>query len=177
MFLIPLTLQDIAPLKDPSERVTLPERELYERGLQLIDQGSYDGDEFTPVPFSLLLHWNDEKRVTVKIVEERPQGPLKFTCSRCLENGRQARTCEHQWASFVLLWRCLALETDELQPKELEGLAAKVREVAEGVNPAGISPLGIEELRNAGGRINAIRVDSKVVQETDTDTAKGDEAR
>lgn len=43
--------------------------------------------------------------------------------------------------------------------------------------PAGIRPLGIRELSNTDGRINTIRVDSKVVKETDTGQAKSAEDR
>lgn len=131
-----MTLQDIAPLKDPAERVTLPERALYERGLTLLRQGAFSGVELTPVPFKLVMHWHDEKPVSVTVVEERPQGPLKFSCSRCLESGRQARTCEHQWATFVLLWRSLAQEPDELDEPQLVQLAGALGELVEGGNPA-----------------------------------------
>ncbi len=47
--------------------------------------------------------------------------------------------------------------------------------LAEGKTPTGIPPAQIEGLRNAEGRINTIRVDSKVVQETDTGQPKSDE--
>jgi type III restriction enzyme len=43
--------------------------------------------------------------------------------------------------------------------------------------PAGIPPARIEGFRNKNGEINTIRVDSKVVHETDTGEAKSDESR
>lgn len=43
--------------------------------------------------------------------------------------------------------------------------------------PAGIPPARIEGFLNKDGRVNTIRVDSKVVHETDTGEAKSDEAR
>jgi type III restriction enzyme len=43
--------------------------------------------------------------------------------------------------------------------------------------PAGIPPARIEGFRNKNGQINTIRVDSKVVHETDTGEAKSDESR
>lgn len=56
--------------------------------------------------------------------------------------------------------------------------------IAEDVRPEGISTLGIGELRNTDGEQNTIRVDSKVVAETDAERggcdgrgAKSDEAR
>jgi len=46
--------------------------------------------------------------------------------------------------------------------------------LAENTPPAGIPPAKIEGLRNRDGRINTIRVDSKVVHETDAERAKTD---
>ncbi len=43
--------------------------------------------------------------------------------------------------------------------------------------PSGIAPAGIAGLRNSGDETRTIRVDTKVVQETDTGQAKSDEAR
>jgi type III restriction enzyme len=47
--------------------------------------------------------------------------------------------------------------------------------LAEGVSPPAVPPADISELRNADGQVRTIRVDSKVVQETDTEGAKSDE--
>jgi type III restriction enzyme len=49
--------------------------------------------------------------------------------------------------------------------------------LAEGNAPAGIPPANIEGFRNRDGQTNTIRVDSKVVAETDSDEAKSDETR
>lgn len=49
--------------------------------------------------------------------------------------------------------------------------------LAEDKLPTGIPQSGIHGLANKNGALNTIRVDSKVVQETDTGEAKGDEAR
>ncbi|HEV3145926.1 MAG TPA: hypothetical protein VGZ47_18720 [Gemmataceae bacterium] len=49
--------------------------------------------------------------------------------------------------------------------------------LAEDKAPTGIPPAKIEGFRNRDGQINTIRVDSKVVHETDTGEAKGDESR
>jgi len=48
---------------------------------------------------------------------------------------------------------------------------------ANDVAPIGIPPTKIEGFRNRDGKINTIRVDSKVVHETDTGEAKSDESR
>jgi type III restriction enzyme len=47
--------------------------------------------------------------------------------------------------------------------------------IAEGTAPAGVPPMDIASLRNADGDTRTIRVDSKVIQETDTEGAKSDE--
>ena len=49
--------------------------------------------------------------------------------------------------------------------------------LAEDKQPAGIPPAKIEGFRNRNGGINTIRVDSKVVHETDTGEARSDESR
>jgi type III restriction enzyme len=49
--------------------------------------------------------------------------------------------------------------------------------IAEDKCPTGIPSLGIDSMRNTNGVINTIRVDSKVVHETDTGEAKSDESR
>ena len=46
--------------------------------------------------------------------------------------------------------------------------------LAEGNSPHGIPPANLEGFRNRDGRVNTIRVDSKVVHETDTGEAKSD---
>jgi type III restriction enzyme len=46
--------------------------------------------------------------------------------------------------------------------------------IGENKPPSGIAPLNIEALRNTSGQVNTIRVDSKVVHETDTGEAKND---
>jgi type III restriction enzyme len=49
--------------------------------------------------------------------------------------------------------------------------------LAEGKQPAGIPPANIERARNRDGQTNTIRVDTKVVHETDTAGGKSDEVR
>ena len=49
--------------------------------------------------------------------------------------------------------------------------------LAEDATPVGIPPSKLEGFRNRNGIINTIRVDSKIVHETDTGEAKGDESR
>ncbi|MGH7471899.1 MAG: restriction endonuclease, partial [Longimicrobiales bacterium] len=49
--------------------------------------------------------------------------------------------------------------------------------LAEDKCPTGIPSIGIEEFRNRDGEVNTIRVDSKVVKDSDTEAAKSDEVR
>src|SRR5581483_11207795 len=49
--------------------------------------------------------------------------------------------------------------------------------LAEGKPPEGIPPANISELRNENGNVYTIRVDSKVIGETDVEGAKNDESR
>ena len=49
--------------------------------------------------------------------------------------------------------------------------------LAEDKRPGGIPAIGVEDFRNTDNRINTIRVDSKVIHETDTGEAKSDESR
>lgn len=49
--------------------------------------------------------------------------------------------------------------------------------LAEGKPPTGIPPSKLDGFRNTDGKMNTIRVDSKVVHETDTGEAKSDESR
>ena len=55
-------------------------------------------------------------------------------------------------------------------------IAALVYEwIAEGKQPSGIPPAGLPWFANEDGRLNTIRIDTKVVHETDTSGAKSDE--
>jgi len=130
LFLIPLTLQNISHLKDPSERVPLGERVPYEDGLKLIEGGAFEGYELKSVEpgvMNLSFFWLDPRKISVRIVEEKPQGALNFSCSHCLENGRSAKNCPHQWASFVLLWQATTLESQEIQHPELKELSVAIK--------------------------------------------------
>src|SRR5207237_2300955 len=49
--------------------------------------------------------------------------------------------------------------------------------LAEDKAPTGIPPARIEGFRNTNEEVNTIRVESKVVHETETDEAKSDESR
>ncbi len=85
------------------------------------------------------------------------------------------------WAEEVRSW---AAQTPDGRPPVFilvcknTAIAKTVYEwLANASCPEGIPPVGIEEFRNSEERINTIRVDSKVVHETDTDGGKSDETK
>ena len=97
------------------------------------------------------------------------------------------RYAEHPIRLLALAWdkeRKRWTEGDELRPPVFilvcknTKLAGTIYEwLAEGKSPTGIPPADIPELRNDGGKRLTIRVDSKVVGETDLEGAKNDESR
>jgi len=106
--------------------------------------------------------------------------------------GRPKAVAILKWASTPIamlagLWEELRLEWERLREdprspvfiivcKDTE-LARLVYEwLALGTPPAGIPPVSIAGLRNSEGRTNTIRVDSKVVHETDSGQPKSDDA-
>lgn len=109
MFLIPLSLHDISTLRHPSERVPLAEKDSYEVGLQLIEEGAFERVQpgYEPDLLRVFFKPLTEPKLDVTITEAKPGGPLRFECSHCLEAGRKAQSCPHQWATYVLLWRSL----------------------------------------------------------------------
>jgi ERCC4-related helicase len=132
VFLIPLTLQNISLLRDPSERVPLGERLPYEQALKLIETGGFEAYELQSLENKMQaqVFWFDElskKRVTVKVLEEKPHGPLAFSCSQCLDYGRQADSCVHQWATYVLIWQALTIESVHILHPEVQKLAEELK--------------------------------------------------
>jgi len=90
------------------------------------------------------------------------------------------RLLASSWEEELKAWEA----TDEERPPVLilvcknTKLAAVLYDwLAEGVAPAGIPPADFEGLRNADGKRYTIRVDSKVVAETEGEGAKNDESR
>ncbi|WP_413287670.1 DEAD/DEAH box helicase [Bdellovibrio sp. HCB337] len=128
-----MSLFNISQLRDPSERVPLGERIPYEQGLKLIEGGGFEGYELHASPEGHLqsqIFWHDDevkKRVVVKILEEKPHGPLAFSCSACVVAGRQAQSCSHQWASYVLLWQAAQSDTSEIQHPELKKFSEELK--------------------------------------------------
>jgi len=127
-------------------------------------------------------------------------------CSRAIREHKEARNAPDFGAFFRLMW-AKVLKYAHHPIAMLAGLWEKEREdwlkagsdprppvfilvckntriakvvydwLANNESPAGSPPARIEGFRNKNGQINTIRVDSKVVHETDTGEAKSDEAR
>jgi hypothetical protein len=133
VFLIPLTLQNISQLRDPSERVPLGDREPYEQGMSLIQRGDFDGYELQAAEngaMELQMFWSGGvagQRIQVFIREPEPQGLLAFSCSVCMVAGRTAKSCPHQWASYVLLWQALILPKEDIANPELLQLSTDLK--------------------------------------------------
>lgn len=84
------------------------------------------------------------------------------------------------WEQELEAWQ--ALNTDPRQPVFIVCKTTEIAKVmyewlAEDNPPTGIPPVKIEGFKNSNGTVNTIRVDSKVVKETNTDGAKSDETR
>ena len=133
MFLIPMSLQNISQLRDPSERVPLGERIPYEAGMEIIARGDFEGYELNKSAEGLMqlqMLWSGtgvHGKISVKIFEEKQYGPLHFSCSVCMVAGRAAQSCPHQWASFVNLWQSLRTPFEEIKNPDQEALARQLR--------------------------------------------------
>jgi superfamily II DNA or RNA helicase len=140
VFPLPLTLQNISQLRDPRERVPLSEHVVYLEALKLIESGSFQSFEMA-VPsvgnFNLQMLWEKTDELNRKVVQiqSRSRGPLQFSCScrRTLEE--QLSTCEHQWASYILVWQGLTLPLDQILNPELQELSTKLKEILSELEP------------------------------------------
>lgn len=102
----------------------------------------------------------------------KPEAVLKWASPPILLMGENWDETREEWAA----------EGEESRPPVFI-LVAKNTQLAkllyewlgEGSSPPGVPPADIPELRNIDGQVRTIRVDSKVVQETDKDGAKSDE--
>ena len=133
-----MTLQNIFELRNPSERVPLAEQSPYEDGLNLIEDGGFQGFELYQSEddrlMQLQIFFEDtqtKKPVTVRVVEEPKSGqqvnsPLAFSCSFCLSAGRQVSSCQHQWAAYVLMWQALTINREEILHPELKKMAEQL---------------------------------------------------
>lgn len=109
-----------------------------------------------------------------KRANAKPEAVLKWA-------AQPIRLLAGAWEELRKEW---AAEGDDERPPVLilvcknTKLAAVIYDwIAEGKAPPGIPPADFHGLRNVDGRRNTIRVDSKVVSETDVEGAKNDESR
>lgn len=127
-----MSLQNISQLRAPSERVPLIERNIYEEGMRLIEEGAFDAYELRPTaqgPLHLQMFFTDPaqgRKVAVTVHEDKPHGPLSFGCSQCLTAGRSARSCAHQWAAYALIWQAATANKGELANPELAKLSQEL---------------------------------------------------
>ena len=133
MFAIPMTLQNILELRDPSERVTADERVHYENALGLIERDGFESYQLQGNEDGLLnlqmffTNLNGGPQVKVRMIERATRGPLGFSCSLCLNAGRLAKSCEHQWAAFILLWEALTAPDGQIRHTQLLKLSEELK--------------------------------------------------
>ncbi len=155
---MPMSLLNISQLRDPSERVPLGDRVSYEEGLQILEQGDFSGYDLRlseEGSLRLQISWQGGplgKITFVRVSEEKSHGPLSFSCSECLVAGRAARSCPHQWASFVLLWKALTVGAEELRQLGLVQMAAQLK----GPNHLG----ALEEASNRHSEFDLVNLES-----------------
>lgn len=148
MFLIPMSLQDIAQVRDPKDRVPLGERFPFEEASRLVEEGGFENFESLDrgdQGIALKLFFREgahPKGVTVDVAEAHSAGPLSFSCSVCLEAGRKAISCQHQWAAYLLIWQALHLELTENAPGEIIRLGGVLKRNASSATPE--EPIGRE---------------------------------
>jgi len=109
-----------------------------------------------------------------KKASPKPEAILKYAHSPIALLGGQWEETREEWG---------ANEDDDRPPVFI--IVCKTTKIADvvyewlanGNAPSEIPPANVEGLRNRDGRINTIRIDSKVVHETDTEYAKSDEMK
>ncbi|MGE5086104.1 MAG: DEAD/DEAH box helicase [Bacillota bacterium] len=123
MFLAPMSLQNVAQLRHPSERVPLGEQSVFAEGLELISAGGFEGYEMHSThqgAMQLKIYLLDaqvDETCSVKILQDENSGALDFRCDHCGTRVDTKISCAHQWASYVILWQALTIEEDDADPR------------------------------------------------------------
>lgn len=134
MFLSPLSLQNISQLRAPSEKVPLGELGAYEEGLSFLEDSVFEGHEMQTTPQGALqlqlffAEQNTKKGFVVKVNEINPGADLEFHCDACKTSMESLKTCEHQWASFVILWQALTADEEGIINRKLLKLTKDLQE-------------------------------------------------
>lgn len=154
--------------------------EAIESGLVKIPQMAVRDTTGAELPgYFNIWHWITTKKLTGaerggKMGSPKPEAILKYAHHPVAILGGLWETTRQQWAE----------RDDEARPpvfilvcKNTKLAKVMYDWIAEGNSPTGIPPANVAGFRNAEHAIYTIRVDSKVVHETDTDGAKSEESR
>ncbi len=121
-----MTVNQISQLRNPSERVPLSENLVYKDALALVEEGRFDDYELhSGSTLKLEFFWKDpayNQLIKVQMLETDPRSSIRANCSVCQS------TCEHQWASYILLWQTLAVEKEQLIHPALLKLSEELKE-------------------------------------------------
>ncbi|MNK15814.1 ATP-dependent helicase HepA [compost metagenome] len=125
VFRDPMTLQNMAQLREPNEKVPLAEQMAFSEGQSIVVEKGFAGHETLssdsePLQMQVFLQDPDLKKgLTVKVVEAEMHEALDFKCEHCNTSVSSSSSCAHQWAAFILLWQALPFEDHEaLTPKQ-----------------------------------------------------------
>ena len=138
-----MTLQNIFDLRDPVERVPLSQQIFFEDGETLIEEGNFEAFELLQTDDKLIdlnmffAATQNKKKATVHIVEPDLQTGLQFSCSACESVGRAVSGCEHQWASYLLLWQSLNLDHRQIRQDLILKLSKNLKSALDSRAPQG----------------------------------------
>lgn len=130
VFLVPLTLQNISQLRDPSDRVPLSERLTFEKGLSLVQGGAFQSFELQEGQ-ALQVHFilkdpELSSACTVQLIESEIDGSTDFKCQVCQTSNKTSHSCGHQWAAYITLWQALTSEVEDLASPMMKKLSKEV---------------------------------------------------
>lgn len=132
MFLQPLTIQNIAQLRHPQEKVPLSEQRSFQEGLLLLEEGGFEGHEVLfsdqeMVQVHLFLTDPELQKSLTLHVTETDSGNVDFSCNYCKTSQASSHSCRHQWAAFAILWQALASEENEIADKRIARLSKDLK--------------------------------------------------
>jgi hypothetical protein len=148
VFRTALTLQNIAQLDDPRDRVSIADTALFRMGVMYIEEGNFRGHRTLPDPrgsLKLNLFFVSDKgqeisSLNVKVEEGRPGGGLHFRCEACKTSNIEGKeSCKHQWAAYYLLWQSLHKPENELvgHGPKVQELGKELQLIVNAIAPEG----------------------------------------